>query len=74
MPRKRRSRRSTTSPRSRAGVEVEALVLNVQPRFPAHVARFTSRADRDALRAERSRAAMAQAIERCRGAACRSAP
>lgn len=48
----------------RRGVKIEALVLNVQRRFPQYIARFTSRADRDALRAERSRAAMAQAIER----------
>jgi nucleotide-binding universal stress UspA family protein len=48
----------------RRGVKVEALVLNVQRRFPQHVARFTRKADRDELRAERSRAAMAQAIER----------
>jgi nucleotide-binding universal stress UspA family protein len=38
-------------------------VVNVQPRFHRHVAQFTSRAARDALRAERSRAAMARAIE-----------
>lgn len=48
---------------ARRGVELDALVLNVQRRFPRHIARFTRRADRDALRAERSRAAMAQAIE-----------
>ncbi len=48
----------------RRGAEVEAVVLNVQPRFHRHVARFTRRTDRDALRAERSRAAMAGAIER----------
>lgn len=48
---------------ARRGIPVEALVLNVQRRFPRHIARFTRRADRDALRAERSRAAMAQAIE-----------
>lgn len=47
----------------RRGIPVEALVLNVQRRFPRHIARFTRRADRDALRAERSRAAMARAIE-----------
>ena len=44
-------------------IKSEVLVLNVQPKFHQHVARFTSRAARDALRAERSRAAMAQAIE-----------
>jgi nucleotide-binding universal stress UspA family protein len=43
--------------------KAEVLVLNVQPKFPQHVARFTSRAARDALRAERSSAAMARAIE-----------
>ena len=48
----------------RRGVKAEALVLNVQRRFPQHIARFTRKADRDGLRAERSRAAMAQAIER----------
>jgi nucleotide-binding universal stress UspA family protein len=46
------------------GVDVEALVLNVQPYFPQYIARFTSKADREALRAERSREAMAAAIER----------
>ena len=35
--------------------------MNVQPRFHRHVARFTSRAARDSVRAERSRAAMANA-------------
>jgi nucleotide-binding universal stress UspA family protein len=48
---------------ARAGVALEVLVLNVQPRFHRHVAQFTSRAARDSLRAERSRAAMARAIE-----------
>jgi len=48
----------------RRGAKVEALVLNVQPRFHRHVSRFTRRADRDALREERSQAAMAEAIER----------
>ena len=47
----------------RAGIEIEALVLNVQPRFSRHVARFTSRSARQTLRAERSREAMACAIE-----------
>jgi len=46
----------------RAGVEVEALLLNVQPRFSRHVAQFTSCAARQGLRAERSREAMAGAI------------
>ena len=42
---------------------VEVLVLNVQPRFHRHVSQFSSRSARDELRAERSRAAMARAIE-----------
>jgi nucleotide-binding universal stress UspA family protein len=46
-----------------SGTKAEVLVLNVQPRFHRHVARFTSRAARDALRAERSQAAMARAID-----------
>jgi len=46
-----------------AGIAVETLLLNVQPRFHRHVGQFTSRAARDALRAERSAAAMAPAIE-----------
>ena len=48
----------------RRGAKVEALVLNVQPRLNRHISRFTRKADRDALRAERSRAATARAIER----------
>lgn len=48
---------------ARAGVSLEVLVMNVQPRFHRHVAQFTSRRARDAMRAERSRAAMARAIE-----------
>jgi nucleotide-binding universal stress UspA family protein len=48
---------------ARSGVEIEVLLLNVQPRFHRHVAQFTSRAARDLLRQERSRAAMAGAIE-----------
>lgn len=49
---------------ARRGAGVEAIVLNVQPRFHRHVSQFTRKADRDALRAERSRAATAAAIER----------
>jgi nucleotide-binding universal stress UspA family protein len=48
---------------ARAGVELEVVVLNVQPRFHRHVAQFTSKSARDSLRQERSRAAMARAIE-----------
>jgi nucleotide-binding universal stress UspA family protein len=46
-----------------SGVPLEVLVLNVQPRFHRHVSQFSSKAARDSLRAERSRAAMARAIE-----------
>ena len=42
---------------------LEVLILNVQPRFHRHISQFTSRSARAALRAERSRAAMARAIE-----------
>ena len=42
---------------------VEVLVLNVQPRFHRHVSQWTSKGAREALRAERSREAMAKAIE-----------
>jgi len=48
----------------RRGARIEAVVLNVQPRMHRHIAQFTRRADRDALRAERSGRAMAGAIER----------
>ncbi|MBI2752521.1 MAG: universal stress protein [Betaproteobacteria bacterium] len=49
-------------PRRGAGDEV--LLLNVQPRFHRHIAQFTCPAARDALRAERSRAALTEAIAR----------
>lgn len=48
---------------ARSGVSLEVLVLNVQPRFHRHITQFTSRGARDAVRAERSRAAMARALE-----------
>jgi nucleotide-binding universal stress UspA family protein len=48
---------------SRSGVKLEVLVVNVQPRFHRHVSQFTSRRAREALRMERSRCAMARAIE-----------
>jgi nucleotide-binding universal stress UspA family protein len=48
---------------AKAGVRLEVLLMNVQPRFHRHVAQFTSRRARDAMREERSRAAMARAIE-----------
>jgi nucleotide-binding universal stress UspA family protein len=43
--------------------ELEVLVLNVQPKFHRHVAQWTSKGAREDLRAERSREAMAKAIE-----------
>jgi nucleotide-binding universal stress UspA family protein len=48
---------------ARSGVQMEVLVLNVQPRFHRHVSQFSSRKARDLLRQERSRIAMARAIE-----------
>lgn len=39
----------------------EVIVLNVQPRLPSYVARFTSRASRDAMRAQRAAIALAAA-------------
>jgi nucleotide-binding universal stress UspA family protein len=48
---------------ARSGIAIELLVLNVQPRFHRHIAQFSSRRSRDALREERSRIAMARAIE-----------
>jgi nucleotide-binding universal stress UspA family protein len=48
---------------NRLGTSVEAVLLNVQRPFNRRVSRFTAKADRDALRAERSRAIMAEAIE-----------
>jgi nucleotide-binding universal stress UspA family protein len=48
---------------SASGVEIEVLILNVQPRFHRHIAQFTSRHARDLLRQERSQLAMARAIE-----------
>jgi nucleotide-binding universal stress UspA family protein len=46
-----------------SGMEIEVLLLNVQPRFHRHIAQFTSRRARDALRQERGQLAMAKAIE-----------
>lgn len=48
---------------NRQGTIIEAVLLNVQRPFNRRVSRFTHKADRDALRAERSRAVMASAIE-----------
>lgn len=53
----------------RRGAALEAVLLNVQPRFHRHIAQFARKADREAFRAERSRAAMAQAIQRLSQAA-----
>lgn len=47
----------------RRGTAIEAVVLNVQPDFSRYVARFSSSAARKSLRATRSRAAVAQAID-----------
>ena len=51
----------------RADVEVQAIVLHVQPRMHRHIAQFSSRSARDALRAERSATALAPAIEMLSG-------
>jgi nucleotide-binding universal stress UspA family protein len=48
---------------ARSGIALEVLVMNVQPRFHRHIAQFSSRSARDTLRLERSRTAMARAIE-----------
>lgn len=48
---------------NRHGTKVEAVLLNVQRPFNRRVSRFSSKADRNALHAERSRAVMASAIE-----------
>lgn len=47
----------------RAGVDLHAILLHVQPRLHRHIAQFSARSARDALRAERSAAALAPAIE-----------
>ncbi len=48
---------------ARRGAANEAVILNVQPRFHRHISQFTRKSDREAFRAERSRAATAQAID-----------
>jgi nucleotide-binding universal stress UspA family protein len=48
---------------SRRGAQVEALLLNVQNPFSRRVSKLSGEADRDALHTERSRSAMATAIE-----------
>lgn len=47
---------------ARAGAPVEVVLLNVQPRFHRHIARYATRGMRDAFRAERSATAMAKAV------------
>jgi nucleotide-binding universal stress UspA family protein len=47
----------------RLGTQVEALLLNVQHPFSRRVSQLSGLADRDALHVERSRSAMASAIE-----------
>ena len=48
---------------ARAGVKLEVRVLNVQPRFHLHIAQFTSRSARQEFRAERSAAALSDAMD-----------
>ncbi|HET7765650.1 MAG TPA: universal stress protein [Burkholderiales bacterium] len=47
----------------RRGAQIEALLLNVQHPFSRRVSELSGEADREALHAERSRSAMASAIE-----------
>src|SRR5262249_31253679 len=53
---------------ARCGIKLEAVLLNVQPRFHRHIAQFTRKQDRDAWRAERSLAAIAPAAPRLKNA------
>ena len=53
---------------ARCGIGLEAVLLNVQPRFHRHISQFTRKRDRDAWRTERSLAAMAPAAGRLTGA------
>jgi hypothetical protein len=46
------------------GERVEVVLLSTQPRFSRHIAQFTRKADRDAWRAERAKAAAAGAVDR----------
>jgi nucleotide-binding universal stress UspA family protein len=48
---------------ARASVKLDVRVLNVQPRFPVHIAQFSSRSARHAFRAERSAAAISAALD-----------
>jgi nucleotide-binding universal stress UspA family protein len=47
---------------ARAGIPVQAVLLHVQLRFHRHISQFTSKAARDALRAERSAKALSPAV------------
>ena len=47
----------------RSNVPLDVLLINVQPRFHKHIARFSTLPTRNALRAERSTAATSRAIE-----------
>jgi nucleotide-binding universal stress UspA family protein len=47
----------------RSGVTLQTIVLHVQPRLHRHIAQYSSRSARDALRAERSASALAPALE-----------
>ena len=47
---------------ARAGIPVQAVLLHVQLRCHRHISQFTSKAARDALRAERSREALGPAV------------
>ena len=49
---------------ARAGIPVQAVLLHVQIRFHRHISQFTSRAARDAIRAERSARALSPAVDR----------
>ena len=61
---------------ARCGVAVEAVLLNVQPRFHRHISQFTRKRDRDGWRIERSLAAMAPAAARLEraGVPCKLVP
>lgn len=49
---------------ARAHIPVQAVLLHVQVRFHRHIAQLTSRAARDAIRAERSARALSPAVDR----------
>lgn len=49
---------------ARAHIPVQAVLLHVQIRFHRHIAQLTSRAAREAIRAERSARALSPAVDR----------